>query len=659
MRTIQFLIWHKTQNKETNKGNRFLKSILLILVLSVFTYSLSCQTLPADASKEIMQNRELYEIFIEDNRISDAGVFLAKIAVVFWNNSIYDSAIYYFEKAVDIFEEIEEYDKLNSLYTNLGAIHQETSNFKKSIKYYNQSLEISKQGKDHEAIAIKMLDLSTAYSMNNQFFMALDLSNQALTLARSNQNHTFILMSINQISEVYKNAGNKWKTMEYYLRFNHYRDSVEGNVYDLNALLTTEKRKYELTEGVEIAEAQPIKQKTKIEQQDKIADQSKDIDDFLTEKKKEAFESFTKEIDETEKFDSLDTASEKVEEKHQKLDIKAFFTRENFVIILVLANFLVIALIILFIILYFNKRNRTLTNSMGSHKSKILKTNNLLSEKNEIIEAQNEEIQAQRVAIAEQSNQITYQQNVIADDLSYAQRIQNVFLPKTDSVKYLVDGLFILYKPKDIVGGDFYWFTNKDKKLIIVSSDCMGHGVPGAFMSILGMKILHEIINERNIINPSDILNTLRKHILESLQQDKKKEMFDKMDIAIIIFDKQKNKLEIVAANQRIYIFRKDEVIEHPGDEMYVGHFMSMDNFTSKTYDVNKGDTIYIFSDGYIDQLGGKEGEKIEYKEFKDLLTKCKNMPITAQKQFLVDYFNQWKGTFDQIDDVMILGVKL
>ncbi|MCU0456182.1 MAG: tetratricopeptide repeat protein, partial [Bacteroidales bacterium] len=242
----------------------------------------------------------------------------------------------------------------------------------------------------------------------------------------------------------------------------------------------------------------------------------------------------------------------------------------------------------------------------------------------------------------------------ITASINYASRIQRALLPNPSDIRGLASKLFILYFPKDIVSGDFYWFAQVNKKLVIVAADCTGHGVPGALMSMLGISFLEEIVNSRGITESGHILNELRREIKRALhQKGASLEQKDGMDIALCVINKQQNSLQYSGAFNSLYIAGNNSITEYPADRMPIGIFEKSDNkFTTNNIQIAPGDMIYMFSDGYADQFGGPENRKFKYSRFRELLLTLHKLPLNDQKKKLEKAFSDWKGSNPQIDDV-------
>ncbi len=262
------------------------------------------------------------------------------------------------------------------------------------------------------------------------------------------------------------------------------------------------------------------------------------------------------------------------------------------------------------------------------------------------------EIQLQKEQIERQNKEIKY-------SFDYAKRIQSTVLPPNEVFENLFAEHFIFLKPRDIVSGDFYWISQRENKIFITASDCTGHGVPGSLMSMLGITLLHEIVNEKYVSHSEEILNELRFSIARTLKQEGKPgEQKDGMDMVMLIYDRASQKLEFSGANNPIYIVRNGEMTEYKGNNMPVAYYDNMTDFTRHSIQLKRGDRIYLFTDGFPDQFGGPLGKKFKYKPFKELLLEVHDRPMEEQKRILQMVFDEWKGSLDQIDDVLVMGLR-
>lgn len=270
-------------------------------------------------------------------------------------------------------------------------------------------------------------------------------------------------------------------------------------------------------------------------------------------------------------------------------------------------------------------------------------------------------INRQKGVIEEQKHEVEEKNAEITDSLNYASTIQKAILTSHEYLDEMFKEHFVLYQPQSIVSGDFYWAFRSGHKMVWAAVDCTGHGVPGAFMSMIGTTLLNEIVVEKGITQPSQILDLLRQGVIKALEKSSgKTERQDGMDMALCVLDSDTNELIFSGANNPLWIINKaGEVIEIKGDKMPVGLSDSSESFSQHAVKVDDGSMIYIFSDGYADQFGGPHGKKFKYKTFKELLGRIRDLPAAAQQAELFRVFEEWKGDVEQTDDVCVFGVRV
>lgn len=264
------------------------------------------------------------------------------------------------------------------------------------------------------------------------------------------------------------------------------------------------------------------------------------------------------------------------------------------------------------------------------------------------------------IELKNKNEEITIKNKEITDNVNYAKRIQSAILPDDGKIKNAFPKSFVLYLPKDIVSGDFYSFFHQGNNATIIAADCTGHGVTGAFLSVVGHSILNQIIGEKKISDPGMILDMLNEEIIITLNQ-RNGESTDGMDLAICCLDLQKNVLKYAGANRPLWIVRDGEIIIYQADKFPVGGLQILhdENFHSHTIQLMKNDTFYIFSDGYADQFGGDAGKKLLTKKLKEILLSLVQTEMDDQKKHLHDYFDKWKRDNEQVDDVLVIGIRV
>jgi serine phosphatase RsbU (regulator of sigma subunit) len=323
-----------------------------------------------------------------------------------------------------------------------------------------------------------------------------------------------------------------------------------------------------------------------------------------------------------------------------------------------LAIILLLAVGIIMLYYYSMKRSKRLTAELDERNLLLEKQSEELLEQNDIIIKANEELK--------QLNKIANsQKDEIISSINYAQRIQSALLPPEAYITELLSENFVIYKPKDIVSGDFYWIKQVNHYVILVCADCTGHGVPGAFMSMLGISYLNEIVQRREITQANQILNELRKQIKHSLRQSgEREESRDGIDIALCVIDSKTNIMQYSGANNPLYIINSinDEPVlkEINADKMPVGvHVMSDKSFTNHEIQLEIGDTFYIFSDGFADQIGGSGNSRFNSLRLKKVLLEINDQPMYEQKELLEQTLKDWMGTYPQRDDILVIGARV
>lgn len=279
----------------------------------------------------------------------------------------------------------------------------------------------------------------------------------------------------------------------------------------------------------------------------------------------------------------------------------------------------------------------------------LIKTRKVLKEKEQALEI-----------VDRQKAELELKDKNLIDSLIYAQRIQEALLPSEDYFRQRFRDSFILFMPKDIVSGDFYWIGENEEKIFVVAADCTGHGVPGALMSMIGHEIIEKTINDDGIEVPSQILAILNKALEKTFSREKNIGTIirDGMDVGLCIIEKKRKKLHYAGAFFPLYLIRKGTLTEIKGDKVIIGMNPEGLRYTDNEYDLTDEDVLYIFSDGYVDQFGGEENKKFMYRRFRYLLLNIHQLPFRDQKVVLEDNIRNWMGRNVQVDDIMVIGFR-
>ena len=577
-------------------------------------------------------------IFNKYGLFRDEGAAYNNLGSTYEKMGNYQDAMNCLIKALSLYDQNTDSLSMAKAYLNLGLLHFRQSNYKKSMDLYQKSLDIREKLNDKEGIALIYNNMAIVNyyledydNVRNYFEKSYNMYVELGLLRRQ-------IMALSNLAEILNIIGQREKALEKYLALLELEKELGlkgdqaqtlyliGDLYYSREDFTPAKKYFleslkiaeDIGALVDVANASAVladiyKKEQKYDLALKYHEQYFAYNDSFSsiEKSKQIKEIETRY--ETKKKEQLITELEN-QKVIQDLKIK----RQKLFIFSVLAGLISISafLAILF------RQNST-----------IRKANKLLA----------------------------YQKKQITDSIEYASRIQTAILPPGDYIERVIPDHFIFYKPRDIVSGDFYWLTHKDGKIVLAAVDCTGHGVPGAFMSMLGFAFLNEIVNKKTELKANQILNQLRDYVKSSLHQTgKENETKDGMDIALCIIDPTELKMQYAGAYNPLYLIRNLDIIPFKADRMPIGiHLSEKESFTNHEFDLKKGDTIYIFTDGYIDQFGGNGLRKFKLAPFRDLLISINQKPMKEQERILEDQFYKWKGDYEQIDDILVMGVKV
>ncbi len=638
-------------------------------------------------SKAITMYNELIALRIKNHQEDKLTGAYANLGSVYYEKGAYAQALKHYQKAIDIAKKFHQDDKILVLYTNLAAAYKSVGLYDQAISTFQEGLKLNKRIKNKEQEAQLYMNLSTVYHDRNMIDESVKYSEIARKLSRevnAVRNRQTILYNLSldyrtkkqfskakacldEMYSVAKEMDEEDIWLEYYLARANY-------LYDLKRF--DEAMKFTLTAGkyanreadllnygeVELTKASiyaELKQyKEGIESAELALDAFRDTEDagaqirtlkVLAElykrsgshekalkvfeeaqelKEKTDLESVTNQIATLNSLNELERkeqdlalsrqTNEKIEAENQR--------KSN----LILGLFLIGGLIVI-----------SLGISFRSNQEKK-KANALLNKQNEEIE--------------DQKSLIEQKQTEILDSIHYAKRIQESLLVQQTLLKEALPESFIFFQPKDIVSGDFYWATKRDDQFYLAICDSTGHGVPGAFMSALNITFLSEAINQLGITEPGKIFDHVRKRLVESISHDGAR---DGMDGVLFCFDESNRKLSYAAAYNNPVLVRGGELIKFPADKMPVGKSDLMTEFQTYMIDLEPGDELFAYTDGYADQFGGEKGKKLKLANLHAYLLRISTEKAPEQHDLLKNHFQSWKGNLDQVDDVCLFGVKL
>ena len=516
--------------------------------------------------------------------------------------SNYKTALEYYSKGIQLAEKLKNNVFLSALYFNIGSVYTYTEKYKESTECYLKSLSIDTILKDDYAISDCYTNIGINYNFSKDYDKALFYCFKGLRMKKTLQDFDGAASGYINIADVFVNK-NDYKSAKAFLD-SSLTISEENQSFD-NLRLT-----YKGLADVHF----------------KLGNFR---DAYLYHVK---FKQITDSIFNNENNEQLNQTKinfelekKRAEQLQQKALTDADKKRQNIIILSVVLVLLIVSVFSLFLFKRFKITNQ------------------------------------QKEIISQQKELVEEKQKEISDSINYAKRIQTSFLAnELEFKKYFAD-YFILFNPKDIVSGDFYWTASVDSKFYVAVADSTGHGIPGAFMSLLNISLLNEAVLSKNYSSTVDILNFVRRILILGLKPDESGQGGnDGMDCVLISIDFKTMEMEFSGANNPLWIVRQGAIIELKPDKMPVGRspkeFVS---FTSQKFQVQKGDLIYSFTDGYADQFGGPKGKKFKYKQLEEMLLKNHQYVLSLQKETLHQTFINWKNSLEQVDDVTILGFKI
>jgi serine phosphatase RsbU (regulator of sigma subunit) len=580
----------------------------------------------------------------------------------------YELAINQHLEALGIYEGLQNDEGIAWSALNIGRLFKMMKNYQKSIEYVNQSLGIYKKIEELEnvstGVTLCLKEKGSIYYEMGNLDKAIKFNEEVLSINRETGNSLGIANSLSSLGKVYFNSKNYAKASDYLTKAITLKDSVNDNTEKASILrylgrinmsegkLT--RAEVNLKKSLGYALEQNLKEDVKesylslSQLSEKLKKPDKAFEYFKEHTKlKERLNS--QKINELELQYEFDKKQRLVEFEQQQRNVeqKARLQKQKIFTWVFVGGFLFMIVIAYLIFKSYQRKKNT---------------NEILRKQKDEIEEQKDEIEAQRDFVTTQRDKISHQNTIITDSIEYAKRIQTALFPQEKFMNRVLNEHFVFMRPKNIVSGDFYWLAEKDNKIVVTVSDCTGHGVPGAFMSMLGIAFLNEIVNKTQKIAPNEILDQLRQNIIESLHQEYGvRGSKDGMDMALCIIDKDNLQMQYSGAYNSVYIARNGEIHELKADKMPIGiHAVNLDKgFESKEFKLQKNDMLYLFSDGYADQFGGKDGFKFKQKLFRELLIKIEKMPLENQKYEIEKTMEEWQGDQSQLDDMMIMGIRM
>jgi serine phosphatase RsbU (regulator of sigma subunit)/tetratricopeptide (TPR) repeat protein len=611
------------------------------------------------------------------------------------------------ENALKLFKEAESYFNPNSVdktpyaktLINIGICLQNKDEFEESLPYFMKAKNIFTSISDQKELADINNILAVVYLRKYDIYNASEYSLESIGNAKKSGDGKILENCYKTYSSVLQAADDYQSAMDYFKNHLALRDSllVEKRISEQNILQTTaefekiekettlqladEELKNMLLKQLKLEAEKAEKDLELLNKEKELAKSEKEmaIQTLLLERQKRNAllkEQQIKSLEHDKEVQSLILKQKESEQKEKQKEIELLqIQNEKSKITIekqqeIRKRFLwtfgsVLIILALIVISLVSARRKNIR--LKSQKKQIEQINDELNQQNEEIKSQKDFLEIANIQINEQKLEIEKKNEEITDSIKYAQRIQTAVLPPIDLITAGLSDFFIFYKPKDIVSGDFYWMKEIGENIIIAVADCTGHGVPGAFMSMLGIASLNELVTKVGFDDASIILDRLRKKVKKSLgQTGKLSEQKDGMDMVLMIIDKENMKLQYAGANNPMIVISEGKMNMVKPDRMPIGVYYNEKNFTNHILEIKKGDIVYAYSDGFQDQFGGEKGLKFYAKRFKNLLYEIHKEPQGKQQIILEETLAKWQSftdksgkTYEQVDDILVIGIKI
>jgi len=616
----------KTEQRDTNKVNNLNTLSGKLRGIAKYDTALSC----AEEAVRLAEKLDFKK-----------GISAAyrNIGITFDYQGNYIKAIEYHTKALTINEEIGNKDGIARNYRNIGNVYDDQANYPKAIEYDLKSLAIDQELGNKVGIAADLGNLGIVYSDQGDNKKALECDFQSLALDQQEGNKSGIAADFGNIAIAYAALGDYDKTLEYdfkALAINKEIGRKIGIAFNMNSIASiyTKEKKY--------TEAQSILDSS-LELSKNIGEKNLIMNVYLKRAKLDsakniysmAFEDYKNYIQfrdslvneaNTKAVMNYEFSQKEAAKKAEQDKKDALAAAEN-------------------------HKQKIITWSVAGGLLMVMIFAGFVFRSLRLTTIQKQEIELKSKVIEEKNKDIL-------DSILYAKRLQDAILPPLSLIKQYLPESFVLYKPKDIVAGDFYWMERKGEAIFIAAADCTGHGVPGALVSVVCSTALNRAVKEFQITEPGKILDKVRDLVLETFEKSESS-VQDGMDISLASIDLKTKEIQWSGANNPLWLIKENALSEIKADKQPIGKYDKTSSFTTHTVKLEKGDMFYLFTDGYADQFGGSKGKKFKYKQLQDLLLANANKPMPDQEKKLETILNEWKEGLEQVDDILVIGIRV
>jgi len=614
----------------------------------------------SDPSRAVWIGKQQLAIALELKRNKEIALAFNNIGSASYSLGNYSDALIFGSKSLRLREELGNKEDIATSLSNLGLVYYKQNLIALAISNHRKALKLRTDNNDSSGMATSYNSLGLAFSNLNNDTLALINFNKALSLREATGDLKGKSQSLNNIATIYLTQKNPKKALEYLTASMQIKQQLKDkfglasgydNIGDAYVLLAKtennseyyDKAIFNYLKSLEIARALKLKEVIK------VCCESLAAVYHIKENDREAYlyyQEFTK-IKDTLLNEGITKKTAELQNQQQEREI-ALLNKDKIIAegteetqrLIIISGILFTIISLGFLLNRYYVKQRA---------------NRLLLQKNKLIDQHRSELKKQKEIIEQKNRDFT-------DSIEYARNVQNLILPAETEFKNYFPSAFVLYKPKSIVGGDFYWIHKTKDCLLIAVIDCTGHGIPGAMMSFLGYNFLENVVKGKTSFDPALILKELNNEVFSTLSQ-KNENLNSKygMDISLCVIYSDKREIYFAGAHHPLYLIRNGELLEFKGDKYSIGTLYTgvEKEFTTKQLFYQAGDTFYLFTDGYVDQIGGSDRKKFYYAPFKKLLFEIAHESMAQQKLLLEKEFIKWKGERDQTDDILILAFRL
>lgn len=542
-----------------------------------------------------------------------AGVY-SNIGILYKNMGDYDLAIDYYKKTIELYEQTGNTQEVGRMFNNMGVALKNQEKYEEALEYYKDALKIGREMKKESNIISANTNVANVLNKLNRYKEAQTYLLEAIELGEKNKFKRQLITAYSALGTTYSKLGEVEKCLPLYEKMLQSAEDMNSDKFRMDAYHKLYEYYYQVKDF-----------KKSLSYYHKYIDLRDELNSL--ENKKAAIEKETEYNYRMKKIaDSIAfTEKNKVNELLVQQKEKELKSKQNQQITLGV----VALLILIFAFIMFNRFKVT------------KKQNNIIEKQKDLVEVKNQEI---------------------SDSINYAKRIQEAILPSKSRLADSLDKGFVIFEPKDVVSGDFYWTETYENKTYLAVADCTGHGVPGAMISVICSNALSKVLLEEKVTEPGEILDLTRTIIIDKLKKSGES-VNDGMDISLCTFNKDKSEIKWAGANNPLWIIsntmNKLNLKEFKPDKQPIGIYHNTKPFTTHSISISKSDTIYLFSDGFVDQFGGKKGKKYKVGKFREFLLSIQHHPIEEHKQLLEKELSAWMGEYEQVDDICIVGVRI